>query len=153
MKSCYSFLTVLTAVSGLMLKGCVGVGRSTPPVPTTFQLTVTAPATGAGTITSSPGGISCPSTCAASFTQGTQVTLTETPGTNYFFSGWSGGCTGTGTCTVTLNAAVSVTPTFTAGTGVTVTVSGQGTGTRTRHPAGVRCPTTRSRGVFAVTVA
>src|ERR1035441_6612514 len=43
-----------------------------------FTLTVTEAGTGSGTVSSSPSGISCPSTCSASFSSGTVVTLTAT---------------------------------------------------------------------------
>lgn len=68
---------------------------------------------GSGSVSSSPAGISCPSTCSASFSQGTGVTLTETPGGGYNFSAWSGDCSGTGTtAAITMNAAASCTATF-----------------------------------------
>ena len=51
---------------------------------------------------------------AATYTHGTQVTLTPTPATGYSFSGWSGECTGSGACVVTMDGAKSVTATFTA---------------------------------------
>lgn len=138
-------LAALTLVSTLILAGCQGL-KSVTPAPNTFQLTVAQPAANTGTITSSPAGISCPGTCAMSFDQGTAVTLTATPATNYTFGGWGGACTGTGTCSVTLNAAESVTDTFTANSGggnvsLTVTLAGTGTGTITSSPAGINCST------------
>ena len=132
-------LISLLALSTLVLSGCSGVG--TPPAQsqtTSYQLTVTAPKAGTGTITSSPAGINCPSTCTASFPQGTQVALTATPGTNYFFAGWGGSCSGT-TCSLMLNAAASVSATFNAGDGLTVALAGTGTGTVTSSPAGINC--------------
>jgi len=145
MVSRYSLgLALLTAASGLVLVGCGSSSTKTaPPGPSSFQLTVTAPAAGSGTVTSSPAGINCPTTCSASFAQGTQVTLTATPGTNYFFGGWSGGCTGTSTCVVTITAATSVTATFTAADTLTVAIAaGGGTGTVTSSPAGINCSAT-----------
>ena len=108
----------------------------------TYQLTVTA--TGTGTITSSPTGINCPATCAASFPQGTQVTLTAAPGSSSAFAGWSGACSGSGNCSVTIAAATAVAATFNPGYQLTVSVSG--TGTVTSSPAGINCPTTCSAG-------
>src|SRR5437870_771108 len=53
------------------------------PVTATFPpalvLTVSKVGAGAGTVTSSPAGITCGATCAASFTSGTAVTLTAAP--------------------------------------------------------------------------
>ncbi len=77
-------------------------------------LSVSTAGKGSGTITSSPAGISCGSTCSASFASGTAVTLTAHAGSGSKFGGWSGGgCSGSGTCQVTLNAATSVTASFT----------------------------------------
>ena len=62
---------------------------------------------GAGTVTGSPTGITCPATCSAPYPSGTVVTLTATPVAGSAFTGWSGaGCTGTGPCTVTVSAAL-----------------------------------------------
>jgi hypothetical protein len=107
-------------------------------------LTVVPAGTGTGTVTSSPAGISCGATCAASFAAGTLVTLTVAPSVTSMFAGWSGaGCTGTGSCAVTLNAAASVTATFTLKqVAVTVTPAGAGTGTVSSSPAGISCGTT-----------
>jgi len=136
------WLTLLSALSTLLLASCVSTGGGSQKQPQTYQLTVTAPAVGAGTVTSSPAGINCPTTCSASFNQNTQITLTATPGSNYFFGGWSGGCSGTSTCNLTLAAAASVTATFNPGDGLTVVMAGAGTGTITSSPAGISCPTT-----------
>jgi hypothetical protein len=86
-------------------------------IPTTatvqFPLTVTKAGTGSGTVTSSPAGISCGSTCSASFSQGTSVALSATAASGSTFAGWSGeGCSGT--CTVSMTQARSVTATFQA---------------------------------------
>lgn len=107
-----------------------------------YPLTVTA--TGTGTITSSPTGINCPTSCSSTFAQGTQVILTAAPGTNSIFGGWSGACSGTGTCSVTVSTATAVSATFNPGFPLTVNVSG--TGTVTSSPAGINCPSTCSAG-------
>ena len=88
-----------------------------------FPLTVTRAGNGTGTVTSSPAGISCPSTCSANFISGTVVTLTVAAATGSTFAGWSGACTGTGSCSVTMSAAKSVTATFNLGSGPVVTLS------------------------------
>ena len=154
MKSPYGFGSIaLLFTATLILAGCQGL-RSAPvtTAPTTYQLTVTAPASGTGTITSSSGGISCPGTCSASFPANTQVTLTATPGTNYFFGGWSGSCTGTSACTITLAAAASVSATFNAGDGLTVALAGTGTGTVTSSTGGINCGTVCSASYAPNTV-
>lgn len=76
--------------------------------------------TGAGSVASSPSGITCPGTCAANFKQGTNITLTATPGTGESFVGWDGACSGaSATCIVAnIQAGVTVSAQFTSnGTG------------------------------------
>ncbi|MEN9395500.1 MAG: hypothetical protein RLZ81_30 [Pseudomonadota bacterium] len=68
---------------------------------------------GAGTITGSPDNVSCSSTCAPSFADGTSVTLTATAAPTSIFSGWSGACSGSGSCVVNMIAAQNVSATFT----------------------------------------
>src|SRR5207244_2774750 len=66
-----------------------------------------------GSVTSAPAGITCGTSCAASYASATAVTLTATPASGSIFSGWSGGdCSGTGSCTVIMSAATTVTATF-----------------------------------------
>jgi N-acetylneuraminic acid mutarotase len=69
--------------------------------------------TGGGTVTSSPAGIDCGTTCSADYVSGTSVTLTVSAASGSTFAGWSGDCSGTGSCTVVMNADRSVTATFT----------------------------------------
>ena len=76
----------------------------------TFPLSISK--VGDGTITSTPAGISCGTTCSASFNNETSVTLTATSATGNTFTGWGGACSGTGSCTVSMTAAQSVTATF-----------------------------------------
>jgi phospholipase C len=131
----------------LLLAGCQGIGSQ--PSPTSYQLTVAVAGAGAGTVTSSPAGITCSNSstsgCTASFTQGTAVTLNADPITNDTFVGWSGGCSGAANCSVTLNAASSVTATFGGSLPppnsypLTITLAGAGTGTVTSSPAGINC--------------
>jgi photosystem II stability/assembly factor-like uncharacterized protein len=78
-----------------------------------YTLSISKGGTGTGTVTSSPAGINCGSTCSALYNSGTSVTLTATADSGSIFSGWSGGvCSGTGTCTLTMTAATSVTANF-----------------------------------------
>ncbi len=85
---------------------------------TRYALTLTRSGTGGGTVTSNPTGINCGSTCSASYTSGTSVTLSAAAATGSTFNGWSGACTGTGSCIVTMTAARSVTATFNGGSTV-----------------------------------
>lgn len=107
----------------------------------TFALTVTKAGTGGGAVSSTPAGLNCGSTCTASFTENTSVTLSATAAAGSSFAAWNGACTGTGTCTVTMNAAKAVTATFDtnqAGT-FALTVNTTGGGTVTSSPAGIAC--------------
>ena len=79
---------------------------------TLVQRLLTVNVSGSGSVTSTPAGISCPTTCGAGYPNGTPVTLTAT---GSGFLGWSGGCTGTGPCQVTMNADTTVTATFSGG--------------------------------------
>jgi List-Bact-rpt repeat protein len=65
-----------------------------------------------GTVTSSPLGIDCGSTCSANFRAGTRVTLTATPAAAWGFAGWGGACSGIGACSVPLDANASVSAGF-----------------------------------------
>lgn len=86
----------------------------------TFSLAVTKAGSGAGTVTSSPSGINCGSTCTTNFASGTSVTLTAAASSGSSFGGWSGACSGTGTCVLAMTAARNVTATFnTTGGGTT----------------------------------
>lgn len=127
------------------MAGCGGMRAPQGPPPLQeYQLVVTAPGAGSGTVTSTPKGINCPKTCSANFAQGTKVQLAASPASNYFFQGWSGACSGSGSCTLTMNTAESVSAAFTPGETLTVTLTGTGTGTVTSNPAGINCPTTCS---------
>ena len=120
-----------TPASGSIFKGwtsggcsgtdpCTLTGNGSVTVTATFAAlsayTLTVNKTGPGTVSSSSGGISCGSTCSASYAGGSVVTLKAVPREGAHFDGWSGGgCSGTGTCTVTLNTAMSVTAGFSRG--------------------------------------
>ena len=90
-----------------------GVATITP----NYTLTVARAGAGSGTstVSSNVGGISCGATCAASFSAGTVVTLTATPGAGALFAGWTNcPAPAANQCTVTVNAASTVTANFTA---------------------------------------
>jgi hypothetical protein len=108
--------------------------------------TLTVSTTGSGSVASTPAGISCPGTCAASFVEGTSVSLTPTPAPGFQFTGWGGACSGSAACVVVLNADASVSATFTAVVPVnhTLSVSTTGSGSVTSSPSGITCPGTCS---------
>ncbi|MCX6556170.1 MAG: hypothetical protein NTW95_01865, partial [Candidatus Aminicenantes bacterium] len=101
-----------------------------------MTLMVSKAGTGAGTVTSSPLGISCGSTtCSANYTGVTAVTLTAAPEAGNIFTGWSGDwCSGTGLCGLTMNTTKSATATFTPFRRLDVVKAGAGTGTLTGTP-------------------
>ncbi len=107
----YSFSTTA------QVSTCQADGTWSTPIPACsiqrLDLTVTRAGTGTGKVTSSDGGISCPSTCVATYNYGTIVILTAQPDANQIFTGWSGeGCTGLGSCQVTLTGLAYVTANF-----------------------------------------
>lgn len=109
-----------------------------------FTLTVSRAGTGLGSVSSTPGGISCGNACSSSYLQNSAVILVATASSGSTFAGWSGACTGTGTSTsiaVTSNATCIATfstiptPQYT----LTVSRAGTGTGTVNSAPAGIVC--------------
>jgi phospholipase C len=141
----YTVVCCLSLIS-LVLSSCGGVASGSPPPPVNFQLSVQATGAGGGTISSNPVGITCGQSCSASFSSGTQVTLTEAAAANSSFAGWSGACSGSNaTCSVTLSANQQVTASFNAiqnAVVLTVTLAGTGTGTVTSSPSGINCAPT-----------
>jgi hypothetical protein len=78
-----------------------------------YTLTVTRDGAGAGTVTSSPAGIDCGSTCSAAYDYNTTVSLTAKPVTGSTFAYWTGGgCGSANPCKVTMTAATKVNATF-----------------------------------------
>jgi hypothetical protein len=105
--------------------GCAGAGVCTfvvdgaKTVTATFtrqtrHLTVGKKGNGRGTVTSSPGGIGCGSTCSAGFPYGTALKLTAKPTATSVFSGWSGACSGKSTCALSMTVDKAATATFRA---------------------------------------
>ena len=92
----------------------VGEGTSWVTTSSPVNYTLTVSKTGSGTVTSTPAGIDCGSTCSQAFSGGTTVVLAATGSPGFSFAGWSGACSGTGTCTVNMNSDKTVTATFAA---------------------------------------
>jgi len=101
-----------TGACSMTMDAAKSVSANFTASPGPFSLTVAKSGTGTGTVTSTPPGISCGTTCSASFASGTVVSLTATPDTGSAFAGWGGACSGTGACSVTMDAAKSVSATF-----------------------------------------
>ena len=82
---------------------------------TSHVLSLVLMGTGSGTITSSPAGIDCTTSCAASFPVGTPVSLSASAASGSHFFGWSGPCSGKGACNVVASEDQFVTATFDSG--------------------------------------
>ena len=150
MHNCVNLVAGLILLAALILSGCGGQPSFQPPPPPppspTVELSVSE--SGSGTVTSSPGGIICGSTCIGSFDAGTSVTLTAVPASGSSFAGWSGACSGSsGTCTVVLNQPTTVAAGFhVIPLLLTVSETTAGAGVVTSNPAGINCGQTCSAG-------
>jgi len=91
---------------------CIASFKAIAPSPT---LTILLQGTGGGTVTSSPGGINCGTTCTEVFAQGRRITLTATPAEGSIFARFTGppGCADTSfvmgvdrTCTAVFELAI-----------------------------------------------
>jgi len=110
-----------------------------------WTLTVSKTGSGAGTVSSDVGGISCGATCSADYDTGTSVTLSASASAGSRFGGWSGaGCSGTSTCTVVMSQARNVTANFVAVYTLTVSKTGSGAGTVTSDVGAISCGVTCS---------
>jgi hypothetical protein len=112
--------------------------------PGPFKLSVAKIGSGAGTVTSSPAGISCPSTCEQTINKDEKVKLTATPGGNSEFVKWGGDCSGTATtCELTMSKARNATAEFKSTSlpqlKLKVKKIGTGSGEVTSSPAGIAC--------------
>ena len=98
---------------------------------------------GQGAVQSSPAGISCGQICAASFDEGTSISLTAAPASGFRFDGWGGACSGPGGCAVTMKGETQVWATFVAippaQHALTVILTGTGSGTVSSQPKGIEC--------------
>ena len=123
----------------LVLTACSGGGDSGSAV--THMLT--ASVAGAGTVASTPGGISCPGDCSEAYDAGATVTLTATPAAGQRFDGWGGACSAAASCVVAMNSAASVTATFSPSSAPNLNalaVTRVGEGSVNSSPAGIDCP-------------
>jgi Divergent InlB B-repeat domain len=119
-----------------------------------YGLTITKGGTGTGTVTSSPVGIDCGSTCSTEVFSKTKVTLIATPAPGSAFSHWTGGtCSGEAPCTRTINSTRTVKAVFKA-IGVrtlTITMAGTGAGIVKSKATGIECTASCSPSVVAGT--
>lgn len=104
---------------------------------------------GAGSVSSSPAGINCGSTCSVTLPYNSLVTLSPQAASGSRFTGWSGTCSGTGSCTVNLSAAQQVTASFalqTHAVAVTKTGSGVVSSTTSALHCGKTCRSSQAHG-------
>jgi hypothetical protein len=107
---------------------------------TRYPLSVSKTGSGSGTVTSSPAGISCGTTCSGSFRSGASVSLTAAPAAGSTFRGWAGSCSGNSGCRIAMTSAKSVTATFGPASVPTVTAKSPAS-----HATGVAIGTTTTR--------
>ena len=105
-----------TGYSPLSGFGFLNAERAVAYAVSNVAMTANTAGTGAGSVSSAPGGITCPGTCSADFATGASVTLTATPAGGSFLVGFSGCDSVAGnTCTIdSLTVPITVTATFTA---------------------------------------
>lgn len=117
-----------------------------------YTLTVTKSGTGSGTVTSSPVGIDCGSSCLTKVLSKTKVTLIATPAPGSVFAHWSGGtCSGTEPCQRNINSSRTVKAVFNA-TGVrtlTIAMAGSGAGIVKSKAMGIECTASCSPSIAA----
>jgi subtilisin family serine protease len=92
------------------------------------SISISLPGKGSAQITSSPAGISCPSTCNAAFLPGTLIKLSAAVASNSYLQTWGlSGCTSSAsTCSITLDADTSIAVAVEPKVLMPVTISGQG---------------------------
>jgi len=97
--------------------------------PSQYTLTVNLVGGGTGTVTSTPAGISCGSSCTSPYANGSLIDLNAVPASGSQFNGWTGGgCSGTGVCQVTLTTSKLVSANFSTNMPL-ITISGGAGGT------------------------
>jgi hypothetical protein len=108
---------------GTSRKKCLKLATSGPKV----TLTVGSTLPGAGTIDSSPAGLSCGTVCTAQFDPGTVVRLSAAQASGYFHTAWyGGGCSDRGDCVVVLNSDTAVVAGFVRQVAVSADIVGSG---------------------------
>jgi Divergent InlB B-repeat domain/PASTA domain len=142
--------------------GCSGAARcivtlnSQKAVTATFSLVpetlaVSKTGGGSGSVTSSPAGISCGTSCSHDFDYGTSVALGVSAAKGSSFHGWSGECSGTSDCVLTMTAASSVEASFVKDC-VVPKLKGKGLKTARRTLKAHDCLTGKIKHAFSRTV-
>ncbi len=128
--------------------GVLALALIIPPTALAAQtLTVEKQGTGTGTVTSSPAGIDCGSTCSFAFADNTTVLLSGTAGANSAAVKWSGcdSVTIENKCKATMSGAKTIKASFPLlKRKLLIEAKGTGTGTVKSSPSGIACPSTCS---------
>jgi subtilisin-like proprotein convertase family protein len=103
---------IVDDVSVLANFGDGASGNSAAPVIRARTVEIAKTGSGSGSVTSTPGGIDCGSSCSALFALGSTATLIARPASGSVFAGWSGDCSGAGPCPLSMNGDHVVTATF-----------------------------------------
>ena len=104
----------------------------------THDLVVDKEGSGGGTVSSTPGGIDCGSTCSSAFDFGTQVQLLATSDPGSQFVNWGADCDAAGQVLMDASKLCSATFALDSHT-LTVVKEGTGAGTVTSMPPGIVC--------------
>lgn len=96
------------------IAGSLRTPKPSQPLPALLkQYALYVSVSGAGAVSSAPGGMQCRTSCSSRFASGKPVTLTATADDGFQFTGWSGACSGThATCTLTVTSKLNVTAAF-----------------------------------------
>jgi lysozyme len=92
---------------------------------------------GVGSVTSSPQGIDCGTSCSSRFDPGSTVTFTATPNAGAVLVRWAGSCSGASTCQVKALGTRSVKAAF--GFTLSTALTGLGQGSVTSSTGGITC--------------
>src|ERR1044071_1648055 len=118
----------------------------------TFTVDLSMLGGGAGTVTSTPSGTSCPDACSFQVPYNTVVELEASAAPLSSFMGWGGACTGTGDCSFTVTEDISVIAAFAANNDLIVMSTGSGSGVVTSSAGNITCPGTCSHDYAPDTV-
>lgn len=132
---------VLALVAALCCFGCAGGSANNSAITAAgLPVSIVFAGTGSGTVTSSPAGFNCSSSCTNDVPSTSSITLVATADPNTIFGGWSGDCTGMSACLVTVDAAKSITATFSRiQLGLATNVKGSGQARLVSVPSGIDC--------------
>ena len=128
-----------SANCNLIMNTSLTVGASFSKTPQYHSLDISV--INSGSVMSDPAGILCPTQCSATYLSGTDITLYPTAAAGYYFTGWSGACSGLIVCTVSMSGNQSVTAHFASvppGSQL-LSVNKYGQGAVTSLPSGINC--------------